>query len=69
MKHTGLDVEKVYDLPLDVFEMYSEAALKEEARNSVDYIQNTAMSVYMVFSEAKQQKKHLEKLRALSEED
>lgn len=46
---SGIELEKVYDLPLDVFNLYVDTALRLEARGRLGYISDTSASVGGLF--------------------
>lgn len=63
----GLDLPTIYKLPLDVFNLYLEAASRMEAGERLGYISDTSSAVAMVLGDGKNTKEHLNALQDHSE--
>lgn len=62
----GIDLERVYDLPLDLFQLYCEGAVRLEARRRLGYISDTSTSVGALFSSGDKMKEYTKALEKQS---
>lgn len=63
----GLSLPVIYKLPLDVFNLYLEAAGRMEAGERLGYISDTSIAVAQVLGGGKGTKEHIETLKNHSE--
>ena len=62
LSKAGFSLETIYDLPLDVFNLYVTTALRLEAKARLEYISDTTASVASLFSSNRKMKEYAESL-------
>ena len=63
----GLSLPVIYDLPLDAFNLYLEAATRVQAGNRLSYISDTSNAIASVLGDGKKTKEHFDLLKDTSE--